>query len=268
MTITLLHRNGDPSRTRGPEPESRITQRLCVLAGFSALIVGLVGGLFLANLTRSHATRVSPTTATSAASPAQPVNAGPTLFDGMVPVGYLHNQDGAVAAAASYTAMMTEMVFRTEAESRAAARRIAMPASADAVEASMMTSISGIRQAMALAGSKNPDGRGLVRSVPIGTRVISFYGDRARIDVWSYSYIAIELGGANESALTAPPTSVFIVTSYELEWTNGDWFVASSKVLDDAGPAITRAQPTPATPFIDHASAFTPFRYKAKQGGK
>lgn len=266
MNTTLL------TRRRVPRKPTAVTatfsRRVHVLAALAAIAVGLFAGAGIAKLTRSSGSVSASSVSPSAPTTPVLVNAGPSHFDGMVPVGYLHNEAGAIAAAAAYTAMTTEMVFRTEVEARAAARRTAVPESADVIEDLTMKPIGGIRQTLAMAGTSNPDGRALIRTVPIGTRLVSYGDDRARVDVWSMTYFAVELGTAQDQSIASKPTGAFMTTSYELAWHEGDWKIAAMQNISNTGPALTRAQAIAATSFIDQASGMTPFRYRANRGNR
>lgn len=266
MNTTLLTGRGAARQPTATTPN--FSRRAYALAAAAAIAVGLFAGAGIAKATRPSASVQAPRVVSTVPSTPAPVNAGPSHFDGMVPVGYLHNEAGAVAAAASYTAMTTEMVFRTEMEARAAARRIAVPEAADAIEALTMKPIGGIRQTLAMAGAKNPNGRALIRTVPIGTRMVSYGDDRARVDVWSMTYLAVELGSALEQTSDAKPTGAFMTTSYELAWYEGDWKVTAMQSIANTGPALTRAPALNSTPFIDQASGMTPFRYRANRGNR
>lgn len=260
-----------PTRTRSRaartnQVDAPVSKRLVALVALGALGAGLIVGAGIARLQSPKAATTKAVATVQAPTGPNPVGAGPSRFDGMVPVGYQHNEAGAVAAAASFTAMTTEMLFRPEYEARAAARSIATPEAADAVEAEAMKPIDGIRQGFALAGSRNPDGRALVRTMPIGTRVVSYDAERTRIEVWSMSLIAIELDGTGKAGAQPATQAVFTTSSYVLTWTAGDWHVQELKSIDDSGPALTRAAPLTPTPFIDQASTFVPFRYLASRG--
>lgn len=253
---------------RRASADAPVSKRVIALVSAAAL----VGGLFIGSgIARALGPKEAAAPARSAALPpsgTNPVGAGPARFEGMVPVGYQHTEGGAVAAAASYSSMMTEMVFRPEFEARAAARSVAVPEGADIVEVSMLKPISSIRQAFAVAGQTNPNGRALVRTTPIGTRTVSYAPDRARIDVWVMSTFAVEVQAQPGTSPAPSAQAMFSMTSFLLVWSAGDWKVADMKTAGDAGPALTRATPMPATPFIDQATTFTPFRYLANRGGQ
>lgn len=232
-----------------------------------ALVVGTFAGSGVARLGGGSDQSASAPAAVVAPKATQSVAAGPSRFEGMVPVGYLHNEAGALAAAQAYTAMTTEMLFRPEADARAAARMMATANSADLVEAATMAPINGIRQSLAVAANQNPNGRALVRTVPIGSRTVSYSGERARIDVWSMTLIGLEID-VNAAQGGAPTRAAFTTTSFVLEWANGDWRVADFKRVDDSGPAMSRQGPAKVTDFIDQASTFTPFRYQPNRGAR
>ena len=254
-------------KSRSAADEAPISKLAIAVVALAALVIGSFGGSWVSRRLAGTPTASTATAPVTAPRVAKVVSAGPSRFDGMVPVGYLHNEAGAIAAAQSYTAMMTEMLFRPEADSRAAARTMATGTSADAVETVMMTPIAGIRQSLAVAASQNSNGRALVRTVPIGSRTVAYAADKARLDVWSMSLIGLEVQ-PNSASAGAPTRAAFTTTSFVLEWTSGDWHIASVIRIDDSGPSMSRQAPLNPTAFIDQASVFTPFRYQPNQGGK
>lgn len=265
MSATLLKPRATQRSTSGIDAP-RVSKALVALVSVGALLAGLALGAFVARATASKTPVAAPTVVT-APKGSGPVGAGPSSFTGMVPVGYLHNEAGALAAAQAFTAMTTEMLFRPEADARAAARAIATPEGADSVEAVAIAPIQGIRDGFALAGRTNPQGRALVRTTPIGSRMVSYSGDKARVDVWAMSLVAMETS-PNAQSQASTTRAVFSTTSYALEWSAGDWHVAELKYVGDSGPALIRSGPLPATQFIDQASGFTPFRYQANRGAQ
>jgi hypothetical protein len=188
--------------------------------------------------------------------------AGPSRFEGFVPVGYQRSETGAVAAAAAYTAMVTELIRRPETEIRSAARLIATPEAAPTVEATLLQPIDGIRSALALAAEENPNGRAFVRTVPLGTKLVAYAGDTAQVDVWSMSLVALETVTTTDQAAAQVPQATFTVTSYSLAWERGDWHVAEYRYASGVGPTFTRTPAPSATTLINEVAPFAPFRYR------
>jgi len=260
---------GSTSRSNGTD-SAPLDKRVVAVVAVGALLLGVLvgGGLIQVFGSRSQADATKTVAPAPASVVPSKISAGPTRFDGFVPVGYQRSEAGAIAAASSYTAMVTELIQRTELEVRASARRAATPEAADAVEEGFLRPVASIRAALAVAGEKNPRGRALLRTVPIGTKLVSYADNTARVDVWAMGMVGLELESGSTSAGDQAPQAVFTVTSYQLAWVNGDWHIADFRYAEGVGPALTRTRVPSPTELINSAATFAPFRYQAAQGGK
>jgi hypothetical protein len=226
--------------------------------GALLLVVGVVIGALLFGSKGSSASKSATNKSANAASETVTnvsLNAaGPARMDAGLPVGFAHTSDGAIAAAAAYSALNTEMLFRTEADVRSIARRMATTSAADAVEQAVLAPFRGTRQGLAAAGLLNPKGKAMLRSVPIGNRLVSYSPAVARVDVWNVGLVAIDVAESQ-------PTALWQTTSFELAWQNDDWKVSSVKVADGPAPAATKSVPSVTADFLAQAETLKSFVY-------
>jgi hypothetical protein len=187
---------------------------MTVAAGVVALVftVGVAAGLSLA-----------PSTGKPRTASAGP---GPNRVEQGVPVGYAHSQEGAVAAAATFTSVFGDKRLLDPDTAREALAVFMAPTLAEAQ----------------LAGF--PDGGDLVddpgyaqRIQPLGYRVDAFTGDRAQVSVW---LVVVGEGVAERTQVR------WSTDTLTLEWSNGDWTVTgihgtegpTPSVAGDAAPAM------------------------------
>lgn len=260
MSALTRYRSTNARQARSGLEEQVLPKRWLFAVALATLFVGVaVGGLF-ARTQGSTTSKVAQPAMQAPAVKAM-VSPGPSRFDGFTPVGYQRSEAGAVAAASAYTAMVTELIRRPEAEIRAAARLIATPEAANAVEESLVQPISSIRSTLALAAEQNPNGRALIRTVPLGSRLVSYSSESARVDVWAMGIVGIEVSSSGQAGVNPAPESLFTITSYTLTWDQGDWHVADYRYAEGVGPALSKTPTPQTTQLIDFAAQYAPFRY-------
>ncbi|OLT34408.1 hypothetical protein BJF79_07470 [Actinomadura sp. CNU-125] len=140
-------------------------------------------------------------------------------------VGYAHSRAGAVAAAVNYEMARTRPDYFTDEQVRrgvlgAMMSREALPAqlASDNTNADAVMARLGLQP-----GGLGPGGaRFLARSAPLGTRVTSYSGQIATVEVWMAEIIGVL--GENS---TLPPTASWATYSITLTWQDDDWKVAS-----------------------------------------
>jgi hypothetical protein len=257
--MSLLTRNRAVTQSRSGVDDTATPKKWIVAVALVTLFLGFAVGGFIAKRQAPKAAP-APTVASAPTAPAA-ISAGPSRFDGFTPVGFQRSEAGAVAAASAYTAMVTELIRRPETEVRAAARRIAVPEAADAVEGALIQPISGIRNALALAAEQNPNGRALLRTIPIGTKLVAYTEQRAQVDVWAMGLTGLEMAPGTAAAGDQTPQAGFTLTSYTLVWERGDWHIADYRYVDGVGPSFTRTLAPSPTQLIDFAAQYAPFRY-------
>lgn len=219
-------RNADPPRrARGP-----------LLAG--VVLAGLVVLALGAALGRASAPAPSGGTATEMAG------TGPTDVVHGVPVGYARTPEGAVAAAANYTAVLGAKHNIDPAYGRDAYPVFALP---DVVADLLRRSEDfgdTVRDAAALAA----DPALVLRAAPLGYRLDHYSHDQATVTVW-----AVAMGVGTQEL---PLATAWATEQLTLRWIDQDWKVAD--LVGGEGPEPPGVAVT-ATP-VDLAAQINGFK--------
>jgi hypothetical protein len=249
-----------------------------VAMGLLAVVLFL-GGLVVgrASMTRDQPAAVAP--ATTAAVPAAPPasappaaatggtaaatgaatsRVGPRQVVNGVGVGYAHSRQGAVAAAANYTRVLSSALILDTARRRQAIDTLAAPEARARLQRTFDQAVASIRQGLGVTGPAGKDAQVLLRTTPVGWRVEDYGGGTAKVAIWVTS-----VGG---SIGTAPDSSVPVregwgTTTVTLRWAGGDWKQVASTTVDGPVPIADVAPPTAAPQLVDHASEFKEFTY-------
>jgi hypothetical protein len=239
-------------------------------------LVLFLGGLVVgrATMTRDQPVAAAPATtaapatsppATAAAGPAAPAEAaaasrvGPRRYEHGVGVGYARTREGAVAAAANFTTVLSSgALILDDARRRAAINTLAAPEARARLQRTFDQAVASIRQGLGVAGPAGKDAQVLLRTTPVGWRVEDYGGGTAKVAIWVTS-----VGG---SIGTAPDSSVPVregwgTTTVTLRWAGGDWKQVASTTVDGPVPIADVAPPTAAPQLVDHASEFKEFTY-------
>jgi hypothetical protein len=189
--------------------------------------------------------------------PAPPRPAGlfaqPTRLDHGVPVGWPHTQQGAVAAAAAYTAALSDprVIF-----SRARRRQVLGVVGTGQFAASFERRFG---PALDQIGASTPIGRGLrqrietlVLQAPLAYRVVSASGDRVVIETWAVHIVGNRRGVA--------PRASWDTSNVTVTWSNGDWRISAGSPSSDGPTPVTDESSDP-TAVLDRVAASRGFRY-------
>jgi hypothetical protein len=165
-------------------------------------------------------------------SPVPTASCGPSRWISGVPMGWAPSRRGAVAAAAGYAKTMSSLWFLTDRDRRhQAIRLLATPDQMAGLTASQDRLAD---QLDVLLGS-GPDRGGqhsVLTTALLGYRVDAFTGDKARVALWAVVVHGSEVGPSLAPAWTT--------STLEVEWTGGDWKLASAMTAPGPGPV---AQP-------------------------
>ena len=204
-----------------------------------AVVVLLIAAIAIANrsggggsgATDSRAGDHAPKAAATAPTGRQPVT---TKKDG-IPAGFAHDEQGAQSAAANYAVVFgSAEMFDTEQRHRivdtvyapdVAARRQAELDNAYSNE-EFLSNIGLDKDGKAPAGQTF-----VSRTIPVGSKTLSFDGNSARIAVWYTS-----LFGLSGSASTNPVSESWYTTTFELTWVDNDWKVTDFQQKDGPVP--------------------------------
>jgi hypothetical protein len=214
--------------------------------------------------TAPGATTAPPATAatgdgTAAAAPATAAASravGPRRYLDGVGVGYAHSQEGAVAAAANFTRVLSSDLILDEARRRAAIDVLAAPEARSRHQKTFDQAVVSLRQGLGAAGAAGQDAQVLLRATPVGWRVESFDAGTARVAIWVTS-----VGGSGGGATAAPIREAWGTTTVELRWAGGDWKQVDSTTVDGPVPIADVAPPTAAPELLGKANEFKEFTY-------
>jgi hypothetical protein len=210
--------------------------------------------------TQTPSPTVAATPGTAAAAPAAPAAAatrvGPRRFEAGVGVGYAHSQQGAVAAAANFTRVLSSDLILDTTKRRAAIAALAAPAARARLQKTFDQAVVPLRQGLGVGDTANDGTRVLLRATPVGWRVEDFSDDRAKVAIWVTS-----VGGSIGGTVAAPIREGWGTTTVELRWVGDDWKLAESTTTDGPVPIADVAPPTAAGELVDKASEFKEFTY-------
>jgi hypothetical protein len=269
------------------DPRARVLYRLpeqrrfgaSGMPGLLAMVLGAVvlflGGMVVgrATMTRTQTGAAAPGTtaaaATAAPSPtvaatpgstAAPAEAaagaGPRRVAHGVGVGYARTREGAVAAAANYTRVLSSGLILDEARRRAAIDTLAAPGARASLQRSFDQAVASMRKGFGLAGAGG-QAQVLMRATPVGWRIEQYGSGAATVAIWMTS-VAGSVGGADGPV---PVREGWGTTTVALRWARGDWKLVESTSSDGPVPIGDVAPPTAASDLIGAAREFKEFTY-------
>jgi hypothetical protein len=209
--------------------------------------------------TQTPSPTVAASPGTAAAAPADAAAAtrvGPRRFDAGVGVGYAHSQQGAVAAAANFTRVLSSDLILDTPKRRAAIAALATPAAKARLQKTFDQAVVPLRQGLGVRDTADDATRVLLRATPVGWRVEDYRDDRAKVAIWVTS-----VGGSIGGTVAAPIREGWGTTTVELRWVGDDWKLAESTTTDGPVPIADVAPPTAAPELVDKANEFKEFTY-------
>jgi hypothetical protein len=171
-----------------------------------------------------------PATSSTAASGTEPVQ---TKASG-VPTGFAHTEQGAQSAASNYAvALGSTGMFNKDSRHRLLSLLYTSQA-ADRLQSTMDQAYSAdflAKMGLDAAGNPPQGSTFVSRIVPAGATVLNYADNGARVAVW---YVGL-IGMAGSSS-TDPVTSSWKTWTFDLQWTGGDWKIASDSQKDGPAP--------------------------------
>jgi hypothetical protein len=272
-----------------PTPGARVLYRLPEQRRFGAggtpalltlvllALVLFLGGLVIgrASMTRSPAATPAASTAPPAAAGATPTTAaatpgtaapsqaatssevGPRAWRNEVGVGYARTQQGAVAAAANYTRVLSSDLILDNGRRKAAINTLAAPEARGRLQKTFDQAVASLRQGLGVTGAAGDGAQVLLRATPVGWRVDDYSSSAATVAIWVTS-VGGSLGGSGGSV---PVTEGWGTTTVRLRWAGGDWKQVESTTTDGPVPIADVAPPTAAPELIGKANEFKEFTY-------
>ncbi|MGW1889791.1 hypothetical protein ACWCP6_05920 [Streptomyces sp. NPDC002004] len=231
------------TRTRLPERDSDVyggarrtgrssSRSLVTVVGVAVLLIAAIafanrGGSESSSDGAPKRAAAAPT----AASGKQPVS-GST--DG-IPSGFAHDQQGAQSAAANYAVALSSTEMFDRARRHEIVNAVYAPDVAARRQGDLDSVYSGEKFLTSIGLNKDgtaPSGTTFVsRVIPVGTKVKSFSGDKATVDVWYTSLFGLAGDGSKN-----PVTESWYTTTHELQWIDGDWKVTDFQQKDGPVP--------------------------------
>jgi hypothetical protein len=220
------------------------------------------GGAATATSAPAAAATPSPTVAatpgTAAAAPAEgaATKVGPRRFKAGVGVGYARSQQGAVAAAANYTSVLSSDLILDTTRRRAAIDALAAPEAKARLQKTFDQAVVSLRQGLGVTGGADDGTQVLLRATPVGWRVEDYDNGAAKVAIWVTS-----VGGSIGGKVPVPIREGWGTTTVTLRWAGGDWKQVESTTTDGPVPIADVAPPTAAPELVDKANEFKEFTY-------
>jgi len=209
-----------------------------------------------ASQTPSPTVAATPGTAAAPAEAAAATRVGPRRFEAGVGVGYDHSQQGAVAAAANFTRVLSSDLILDTSRRRAAIAALAAPSAKARLQRTFDQAVVPLRKGLGVSDTANDGAQVLLRATPVGWRVEDYSDEKAKVAIWVTS-----VGGSVGGTVAAPIREGWGTTTVELRWVGGDWKLAESTTTDGPVPIADVAPPTAAGELVDKANEFKEFTY-------
>jgi hypothetical protein len=207
--------------------------------------------------TPAPAETATPGTAAAATEGAAASRVGPRRFVKGVGVGYARSQQGAVAAAANYSSVLSSALILDTARRRAAIDTLAAPEAKAGLQKTFDQAVASLRKGLGVTGADTDNVQVLMRANPVGWKVDDYRDGTARVAIW-VSGVTGSIGG------TGPPVPIregWGTTTVNLRWVKGDWKLVDSTTVDGPLPIADVSPPTPAPELVSKASEFKEFTY-------
>lgn len=234
--------------------------RFVVYAVLAAVLILLIAALVIRRPSAPSSGAPTATSPTPGSSPI-PVVAGATRVEAGVPIGYPRTESGAVAAATNYLVAFTQPRMFQPPVRFQVLTVLAGPTRAPdlirAVDPGMQRAAQALRVDPATGTSAM--GQLVSRLVPVGYKVVSFEGDRARVAVWGTS-----LSGVAGASSSMPVVNTWATDTVDLEW-DGDWKWAGFVESDGPTPVGTVNPPSAWSDIADASTGFIPYGYGSQQ---
>jgi hypothetical protein len=217
--------------------------------------------------TAASASTAAPTASTVAAAPGTAVadpqasgaatsRVGPRRVVHGVGVGYARTQQGAVAAAANFTRVLSSSLILDDGKRRLAIATLAAPEARTRLQRTFDQAVDSLRKGLGVTGADDGT-QVLLRATPVGWRVEEYGGGTARVAIWATS-VSGSLGGAQGPV---PIREGWGTTTVDLRWVKDDWKQLDTTTAEGPVPIADVAPPTAAAELVTKASEFKEFTY-------
>jgi hypothetical protein len=177
---------------------------------------------------------------------------------GLVQVGWAHSPAGAIAAATSYTVVLSSELLFDAARRDATVDAIAAPQAHERLRRNLEDQAKLI--AASLLGIQDADkalarvvaSKVVFQTIPVRYHLDAYDGTHARVTIWQTG-----VAGYQDSSL--PPQEAWGSTKVQLQWIDNDWKETDATVTDGPVPAADSDPPTPAPDLIREVQQFTEY---------
>jgi hypothetical protein len=198
----------------------------------------------------------APGTAAAPAEAAAASRVGPRRFESGVGVGYARSREGAVAAAANYTRVLSSDLILNTSKRRAAIDTLAAPEAKARLQKTFDQAVVSLREGLGVGDGAGDSAQVLLRATPVGWRVEDYSDRAATVAIWVTS-----VGGSVGGTVPVPVREGWGTTTVKLRWAGGDWKQVDSTTTDGPVPIADVAPPTAAGELVDQANEFKEFTY-------
>ncbi|MBV7246077.1 MULTISPECIES: hypothetical protein [unclassified Streptomyces] len=226
--------DGDPGHPHARRPVRNSRS----LVTITAVVVLLVAAIAIANRGGGSDDAASPgakSRGTAGSTPTAPTGTKPVQGkNGTIASGFAHDEQGAQSAAANYAvALGSAEMFTKESRDRIL-DTVYSPAAADKIRAPQDQAYS--TEFLAHLGldpeGNAPEGSTFIsRTVPVGTKVLAFEADTAKVAVWYTGLV-----GMSGQDSTKPVSTTWKTWTAQLSWSGGDWKVTAASESDGPAP--------------------------------
>jgi hypothetical protein len=199
----------------------------------------------------------TPSTAAAPAEGAATSRVGPRRFEHGVGVGYAHSRQGAVAAAANYSSVLSSALILDTARRRAAIDTLAAPEARAGLQKTFDQAVASLRKGLGVTAENAGSVKVLMRAHPVGWKVDDYDDGTATVAIWMTG-VTGSIGG---TGTPAPIREGWGTTTARLQWVKGDWKLVDSTTVDGPLPIADVSPPTPAPELVSKASEFKEFTY-------
>ncbi|MFE6702263.1 hypothetical protein [Streptomyces sp. NPDC057718] len=226
--------DGDPGNPGARRP-ARNSRSLVTITG---IVVLLVAAIAFANRGGGSEDDASPGAKTSGSAGSAPTAATGTKpvqgKNGTIASGFAQDEQGAQSAAANYAvALGSAEMFTKESRDRILDTVYSPAAAGEIREPQDQAYSTDFLEHLGLdADGKAPEGSTFIsRTIPVGTKVVQFEGDTAKVAVWYTGLI-----GMSGQDSTKPVSTTWKTWTAQMSWSDGDWKVTGASESDGPAP--------------------------------
>ncbi|MFD7384296.1 hypothetical protein [Streptomyces anulatus] len=226
--------DGDPGHPQARRPV-RNSRSLVTITGIVVLLVAAIAFANRGGGSDDDASPGAKKPGTTGSAPTAATGTKPVQGkNGTIASGFAHDEQGAQSAAANYAVALGSAEMFSKESRHQILDAVYSPAAADKLRAPQDQAYSA--EFLAHLGL-DPDGKApqgstfISRTVPVGTKVLEYDGDTAKVAVWYTGLI-----GMSGQDSTKPVSTTWKTWTAQLSWSDGDWKVTGASESDGPAP--------------------------------